>query len=100
MVKRAEINMITNPATNLMLQGRFDKQPIRRGITRVKELREGMEFLEAWNTRIESTYSGETIFIIGKEHLIQSKKLAGRPQDLLDIEKLIKVDDIISRGQA
>lgn len=38
MVKEAEINIITNPATNLMLQGRFDKQPIRRGITRVKEL--------------------------------------------------------------
>jgi len=38
LVKRAKMNMITNPATNLMLQGRLDKQPIRRGITRVKEL--------------------------------------------------------------
>lgn len=38
MLKQAGVNMITNPATNLMLQGRFDKQPIRRGITRVKEL--------------------------------------------------------------
>jgi cytosine deaminase len=37
-VKLAEINMITNPATNLVLQGRGDRQPIRRGITRVKEL--------------------------------------------------------------
>lgn len=40
MLKEAEINMITNPATNLMLQGRFDKEPKRRGITRVKELLE------------------------------------------------------------
>ncbi|MFC2091790.1 amidohydrolase family protein [Elusimicrobiota bacterium] len=39
-LKEARINMITNPATNLMLQGRMDKQPIRRGITRVKELLE------------------------------------------------------------
>lgn len=38
MIARAGMHMITNPATNLMLQGRFDKQPIRRGITRVKEL--------------------------------------------------------------
>lgn len=38
MLKKANINMITNPATNLMLEGRMDKQPIRRGITRVKEL--------------------------------------------------------------
>ena len=37
-VKKAGINVITNPVTNLMLQGRLDKQPIRRGITRVKEL--------------------------------------------------------------
>lgn len=37
-VKRARINMITNPATNLVIQGREDKQPVRRGITRVKEL--------------------------------------------------------------
>jgi len=38
MVKRARMNMITNPATNLMLEGRLDLEPIRRGITRVKEL--------------------------------------------------------------
>jgi len=39
-VAKAKMNMITNPATNLMLQGREDKQPKRRGITRVKELLE------------------------------------------------------------
>jgi cytosine deaminase len=38
LVKEAGLNMITNPATNLMLQGRLDKEPKRRGITRVKEL--------------------------------------------------------------
>ncbi len=37
-VKKANINMITNPVTNLVIQGREDKQPVRRGITRVKEL--------------------------------------------------------------
>lgn len=37
-VKQANINMITNPVTNLVIQGRGDKQPVRRGITRVKEL--------------------------------------------------------------
>jgi cytosine deaminase len=39
-VKASGMFMITNPVTNLMLQGRNDKQPIRRGITRVKELLE------------------------------------------------------------
>lgn len=39
-VARARINVITNPTTNLVLQGRNDPQPVRRGITRVKELLE------------------------------------------------------------
>ncbi len=30
-VKEAGMFMITNPVTNLMLQGRLDQQPIRRG---------------------------------------------------------------------
>ena len=38
LVAQARIHMITNPATNLMLQGRDDAHPKRRGITRVKEL--------------------------------------------------------------
>jgi cytosine/creatinine deaminase len=37
-VAKAKIHMIANPATNLMLQGRLDRQPVRRGITRVREL--------------------------------------------------------------
>jgi len=37
-VKAANLHMITNPATNLMLQGRLDIEPKRRGITRVQEL--------------------------------------------------------------
>src|SRR5262249_31588546 len=37
-VAKAKIHMIANPATNLMLQGRLDLQPVRRGITRVREL--------------------------------------------------------------
>ena len=34
----ANVNMIANPATNLMLQGRLDDYPKRRGVTQVKEL--------------------------------------------------------------
>jgi cytosine deaminase len=39
-VALAQINIVTNPLVNLYLQGRQDKQPIRRGITRVKQLLE------------------------------------------------------------
>jgi cytosine/creatinine deaminase len=37
-VKRAGLNMVTNPLDNSVLQGRFDSYPIRRGHTRIKEL--------------------------------------------------------------
>ena len=37
-VKRAGLNMVTNPLDNATLQGRFDHYPIRRGHTRFKEL--------------------------------------------------------------
>ena len=37
-LRDADVNMIANPATNLMLQGRRDDYPKRRGVTQVKEL--------------------------------------------------------------
>ncbi|BAD66563.1 cytosine deaminase [Shouchella clausii KSM-K16] len=36
----AELNFIANPLVNTHLQGRFDHHPVRRGITRVKQLHE------------------------------------------------------------
>jgi cytosine deaminase len=39
-VALAELNVITNPLVNLYLQGRYDRQPVRRGITRIKQLLE------------------------------------------------------------
>lgn len=38
MVRRAGINIVSNAHISLMLAGRGDHQPIRRGITRVREL--------------------------------------------------------------
>jgi cytosine deaminase len=37
-LKRAEMHIIANPPDNIILQGRFDTYPKRRGMTRVKEL--------------------------------------------------------------
>jgi cytosine deaminase len=37
-LREASVNLIANPATNLMLQGRLDDYPKRRGVTQVKEL--------------------------------------------------------------
>lgn len=37
-LKRAQMHIIANPPDNIILQGRFDTYPKRRGMTRVKEL--------------------------------------------------------------
>ncbi len=41
LLARAQVNVIANPFDNVVLQGRFDTYPRRRGITRVKELLAG-----------------------------------------------------------
>lgn len=38
LLKEARVHVVTNPAVNLHLQGRFDRYPKRRGLTRVSEL--------------------------------------------------------------
>lgn len=38
LVKQANISISSNPHISLVVQGRFDLEPIRRGITRVKQL--------------------------------------------------------------
>ena len=40
-LSRAQINFVANPLINIVLQGRGDSYPKRRGITRVKELWQG-----------------------------------------------------------
>jgi len=48
----------------------------------------GVEFHPSWQQRVESTYDGVPIHIMGKQSLIATKKASGRPQDLLDLQRL------------
>ncbi|NFF79619.1 cytosine deaminase, partial [Clostridium sporogenes] len=40
LLKMSDINFVANPLVNTHLQGRFDTYPKRRGVTRVKELKD------------------------------------------------------------
>lgn len=51
---------------------------------------ESLEFGEAWGRKVPSAYGGVPINVLGLDDLIASKKAAGRPQDLLDIDWLEK----------
>jgi hypothetical protein len=49
---------------------------------------DGVTFDEAWPARVETTFGGEPVQVIGREHLVRNKRAAARPQDLLDAEAL------------
>jgi hypothetical protein len=50
----------------------------------------GIVFEEAWQHRVQSTYGGLPIYLISREDLITAKSASGRPQDLLDLERLLE----------
>lgn len=49
----------------------------------------GVTFEEAWKDRVHATIEGDTpICVISRRHLVQNKRAAGRPRDLLDIQEI------------
>ena len=49
----------------------------------------GVTFDEAWESRVEELFDGNTpAHFISREHLIQNKLAVGRFQDLADVERL------------
>lgn len=50
----------------------------------------GVTFASAWRNKVRTTYEGVRIFVLGRRDLIRNKRLAGRPQDLLDVHNLTK----------
>jgi len=53
----------------------------------------GIDFGEAWLHRKTVTYQGQVFYILSKEHLIASKRAAGRAVDLEDVRLLELPDD-------
>ncbi len=49
---------------------------------------DGVEFSDAWEARAMGHYSDADIPLIGRAHLIQNKRAAGRPQDIIDVSNL------------
>ncbi len=49
----------------------------------------GLDFETCWQNRFESNYDDEVVAFLSNEDLVINKKLAGRPQDLMDVENLL-----------
>ena len=56
----------------------------------VLTLIDGVAFDQAWENRIEINVDGIIIPVIGREDLIRNKRAVGRPQDLVDVERLLE----------
>jgi hypothetical protein len=48
----------------------------------------GVEFDEAWPARLQTVFDGEPVGVLSRQHLIQNKSAAARPQDLADVHAL------------
>ena len=50
----------------------------------------GISFNPAWQRRVEVDFDGLLVPFISREDLIEAKRASGRPQDLLDVESLLR----------
>jgi hypothetical protein len=48
----------------------------------------GVEFEEAWPSRMQTRFADQPAAVLSKKHLLQNKRAAGRKQDLADVEWL------------
>ena len=49
----------------------------------------GLNFEESWLKRVESAYADVPMQVFSSADLLINKRLAGRPQDLMDVENLL-----------
>lgn len=94
-VARAGIHIITNPVTNLMLQGRLDKQPIRRGITRVKEL-----LAAGVNVSFGQDCVKDTFYPYGSADMLQVANVTAHAAQMSLPPEIEKVYDMITTDAA
>ena len=50
---------------------------------------DGVDFAEAWPSRLVAKFADQTIAVLSKEHLIKNKRATGQTQDLADVERLL-----------
>lgn len=53
----------------------------------------GVEFEEAWASRVEADVFGTRVSFISRADLIRAKLASGRAQDLIDVENLRRIDE-------
>ena len=52
---------------------------------------DGVVFSDAWPRRMTTPFAGTKVPVISLDDLIANKKMAGRPQDVLDVRQILKM---------
>lgn len=60
----------------------------------------GIRFSTAWRNRKRIKYCGVTVNVMGRREIIRAKRMAGRPQDLLDLASLEQAAKLACRRKA
>ena len=89
-IKRDGIGSLDIKAVDLLLPGRviqLGNEPNRIDLlTSIS----GVEFEDAWLTRVEGEIDGLPVNVIGRDALLRNKASTGRPKDRIDLEELQK----------
>ena len=95
LLARAQVNVIANPFDNVVLQGRFDTYPKRRGITRVKEL-----LADGVNVALGHDSIMDPWFPLGKGDMLAAAQLALFLCHMSGYDEINAVLDLITTNAA
>jgi cytosine deaminase len=93
LIAKAGVNVVTNPGVNLHLQGRFDRYPKRRGLTRVSELLAAGVNVAAGQDCIKDPFypmGTGNMFEVG--HLLIHADHLSRPEQIEQVADMITVN--------
>ena len=90
-LKRADVNIVTNPFSNAVLQNRLDGYPRRRGHTRVDELIDTGVNVSIGNDNIMDPFGP-----LGKGNMLQAAHLLLHTAHLSGNEQILKLLDMIT----
>src|SRR5438128_1672889 len=95
LLSRAQVNVVANPFDNVVLQGRFDTYPKRRGITRVKEL-----LADGVNVALGHDSIMDPWFPLGKGDMLAAAQLALYLCHMSGYEEINDVLDLVTTNAA
>lgn len=95
LLKKADINFVSNPLINIHLQGRFDTYPKRRGLTRVKELLE---------SDLNVCFGHDDVFDpwypLGTGNMLQVLHMGIHVAQLMGYEEIVNSIDLVTANSA